>query len=135
MNYNIINKNINELLNQGIGINIPFNNTTGLNTTYNTKDAIRSNLLNFLLTNRRERIFNPNIGSDIRNQLFENINKDNIDNISGLIIDSINDYFPNIRINKLDITPENNSLFIYISYNIINTNIQDSLQISLNNDN
>jgi len=131
MNYNIINKNINELLNQGIGISIPFNNTTGINTTYTTKDAIRSNILNLLLTNKRERILSD-IGSNIRNQLFENI--DNIDNIKGSIIDNIYDYFPNIIITELNISFQDNILNIYFSYFIKNTNIQDTLQISINND-
>jgi len=135
MNYNIINKNINELLNQGIGISIPFNGTLGINTTFNTKDAIRSNLLNFLLTNKRERILNSNIGSNLRNQIFENINEDNIRNIRDNIFEDIIRNFPNIEIKTLNIIPEDNILNIYFDYSLKNTNIQDSLQISLNNDN
>ena len=133
MNYNIINKNINELLNQGIGISIPFNNITGINITYNTKDAIRSNLLNFLLTNQRERIFNPNIGSNIRDNIFENI--EDLTEIKENIINNIINNFPNININEFNITSDNNNLNISFSYNIKNSNIQDNLQITINNGN
>ena len=30
----------------GVGIALPFNGPTGINTTYTTRDAIKSNLLN-----------------------------------------------------------------------------------------
>ena len=36
----------------GIGITVPFDGPTGINTTYTTKDTIKSNLLNFILTGR-----------------------------------------------------------------------------------
>jgi phage baseplate assembly protein W len=135
MNYNIINKDINELLNQGIGVSIPFNGNTGFNITYNTKDAIRSNLLNFLLTNKKERIFNPYLGSNIREQLFENIIENNLDDLKSTIIENISNRFPNIKIKTLNITSDNNTLNIIFSYFVINTNIEDDLQITLNNDN
>lgn len=135
MNYNIINKNINELLNQGVGISIPFNGNTGFNITYNTKDAIRSNLLNFLLTNKRERIFNPYLGSNIRDQLFENITENSLDDLKNMIMENISNKFPNINIKTLNIIPDNNTLNIIFSYFIINTNIEDDIQIILNNDN
>ena len=34
----------------GVGIDLPFNGPTGINTTYTTKDAVKANLLNFILT-------------------------------------------------------------------------------------
>ena len=48
MNYNVININPLDLQpSKGIGIQVPFNGTTGLNITYTTKDATKSNILNF----------------------------------------------------------------------------------------
>jgi hypothetical protein len=50
MAYNIININPLDLQpSKGIGIKLPFDGSTGLNITYTTKDATRSNILNFLL--------------------------------------------------------------------------------------
>ena len=49
----------------GIGIAVPFNGSTGINTTYTTQDTIKSNLLNFILTGKRERVMNPGFGSGL----------------------------------------------------------------------
>jgi phage baseplate assembly protein W len=115
---------------KGIGINIPFNGPTGLNTTYQTKDSIRANLLNFLLTGTRERIMNPNFGSSIRNQIFEQITTGNIQNIKDIIFSYIQNNFSNIKIKELSIIPENNIISINFNYSIINTNIVDDIQLN-----
>jgi len=49
----------------GVGISIPFNGPTALNTTYTTKDQIKSNLLNMILTGDRERIMNGGFGGGL----------------------------------------------------------------------
>ena len=72
----------------GVGITIPFDGPTGINSSYSTQQAIKSNLLNYLLTDNRERIFNPNFGSGIRGKLFEQLSTSTIDelkitNVSG----------------------------------------------------
>ena len=38
----------------GIGISIPYDGATGLNTTFTSQAAIKSNLINFLLTGKKE---------------------------------------------------------------------------------
>ena len=43
--------------NQGIGIALPFSPDTIFTINYTTKDQIKSNLLNFMLTNKGERFF------------------------------------------------------------------------------
>lgn len=120
---------------KGIGINIPFDGPTGLNITYNTKDAIRANLLNFLLTGNRERIMNPNFGTNIRNQIFEQISQGNFSNIENIIHSYIRNNFPQIKLNEINITSQDNTINIYFSYSIINTNIEDSILLNFNNDN
>ena len=57
--------------NQGIGVALPFNPDSIFTINYTTKDQIKSNLLNFMLTNKGERFFNPNYGANIRALLFE----------------------------------------------------------------
>lgn len=131
--YIIYNNDSNLIPTKGIGVNVPFNGTTGLNLTYNTKESTRANLLNFLLTGTRERILNPNIGSGIRNQIFEQLTQENLENIKDIIQTNIRDYFPNIILNELQIIPSENTIIIYFKYSLINTNIQDDIQISFNN--
>ena len=119
----------------GIGITVPFDGPTGINTTYTTKDTIKSNLLNFILTGKRERVMNPSFGSGVRDLLFQPITEDIIDQIDNLIRGGIETYFPTVEIRELEVTlqPDSHSFNIYLNYSIINTNIEDELQINLNN--
>ena len=136
MAYNIININPLDLQpSKGIGIQIPFDGTTGLNITYTTKDAIKSNILNFFLTGKKERVMNPIFGAGIREQLFEQITQGTAQNIEDIIKFGLSDYFPQIRLNKLTVnaSPDQNIIQVYFSYSIINTNIQDEILINFNN--
>jgi phage baseplate assembly protein W len=119
----------------GVGISIPFNGSTGINTSFTTKDATKSNLLNFILTGKRERIMNPSFGSGVRDLLFQPITEDLVDQIENLIVGGVNAYFPQIQINEIrvDLSSNNQTVTIYLSYSVINTNIEDELQININN--
>lgn len=136
MAYNIININPLDLSpSKGVGIQVPFNGPTGLNITYTTKDAIKSNILNFFLTGKKERIMNPNFGAGIREQLYEQITQGTVQNMEDIISFGLNDYFPQVTLNKLTVnaSPDKNTLQIYISYFIKNSNIQDEILINFNN--
>ena len=58
---------------KAVGFGFPLNGNAVFVPTYQTRDQIKANLVNYLLTNRGERVFNPNFGADLRNLLFENI--------------------------------------------------------------
>jgi phage baseplate assembly protein W len=136
MAYNIININPLDLSpSKGVGIQVPFNGPTGLNITYTTKDATKSNILNFFLTGKRERIMNPNLGAGIREQLFEQITQGTVQNMEDIITFGLSDYFPQVTLNKLTInaSPDQNFLQVYISYSIKNGNMKDELLINFNN--
>ena len=119
----------------GVGISLPFNGPTGVNTTYTSKDAIKSNLLNFILTGKKERVMNPSFGSGVRDLLFKPITENLTDQIEGLIYGGVETYFPQVQINSLtvDLSPDTRTVTIYLGYSVINTNIEDELQINLNN--
>ena len=119
----------------GVGIKVPFDGPTGVNTTYTTKDAIKSNLLNFILTGKKERVFNPSFGSGVRELLFQPITEDIVDQIDNLIRGGVETYFPTVQINELSVSlePKSHTFTVYLNYSIINTNIEDELQINLNN--
>jgi phage baseplate assembly protein W len=119
----------------GIGISIPFNGATGINTTYTTQDAIKSNLLNFLLTGKRERIMNPGFGSGLRDVIFNPLTEDLVEEIENLIVNGIDTFFPNVIINDLNVQLEqqSNTTIIALNYSLANTNIEDELQININN--
>jgi phage baseplate assembly protein W len=136
MAYSIVNISPLDLSpSKGVGIQLPFNGTTGLNITYTTKEATRSNILNFFLTGKRERIMNPTFGAGIREQLFEQITQGTTQNIRDIIQFGLTDYFPQIQLNRLsvDALPDNNVIQVYFSYSILSTNIQDEILINFNN--
>ena len=54
-----------------VGISLPMDSSNVFPTTLSLKDQIKSNLLNFILTNKGERLYRPNFGTDIRKKLFE----------------------------------------------------------------
>tara|TARA_B110000977_G_scaffold7729_1_gene10549 strand:+ start:119 stop:538 length:420 start_codon:yes stop_codon:yes gene_type:complete len=119
----------------GVGIDLPFNGPTGINTTYTTRDAVKANLLNFILTGKRERVMNPTFGSGVRDLIFEQQTEDLTDQVEDLIIGGVEAYFPQVQINTLNVvqSPDSYTITIYLNYSVINTNIQDELQINLTN--
>jgi phage baseplate assembly protein W len=136
MAYTIVNINPLDLQpSKGVGIKVPFDGPTGLNITYTTKEAVKSNILNFFLTGKRERIMNPIFGAGIREQLFEQITNNTAENLEDIITFGLNDYFPQIQLTdlKVNASPDQNLIQIYFSYSIKNTNMQDEITINFNN--
>ena len=115
-----------------IGVNLPFNGNSVFDSTYQTKDAIKNNLINYFLTNPGERVANPLYGGGLRNFLFESITNDNLDFLEENIQEKIKLNFPNIIINDTLLTSNqgNNEITITIKYSISNTGIQDNLELS-----
>lgn len=115
--------------NKGIGIKIPFDPVNIFKITYTTKEQVKSNLLNFLLTNKGERYFNPEFGADLRNLIFNQMT--NVEELRDSLYDKISLYFPNIQIIDLSFVPEvdKNLLNIKLSYKL-NTE-EDTLSIQI----
>jgi len=134
--YNFITKTQSDLFpNRGIGLGIPFNGNTGINSTYLTKDAVRANLLNFFLTARRERVFNPSFGSGLRNLLFEPLTDNNRASIRSFIEEGVETYFPQVEIEDITVgfREDDNQALINFKYSLRNTNITDELTITFTN--
>ena len=88
-------------------------------------------LLIFFLTNPGDRFLNPSYGGGIRDFLFEQITTGNIDFIKGDIEEKIQQFFPNVEIDSLDVlsNPDTNLIKIEFTYSVINTNINDNIEI------
>ena len=116
-----------------IGINIPFNGSAVFNSTYLTKDAIKANLINYFLTNKNERYLNNDFGANIKAFIFEQINNDSLAFLKDDIQTKINQYFPNIEVNNLEVTQpqDTNIVNVSLNYSIPYTNISDKLEITL----
>ena len=119
---------------KAVGVALPFNAPSVFSSTYITKDAIRNNLINYLLTNPGERLFYPTFGAGIRKYIFEHIVNDDINDLASKIENDIITYFPSIKaIVQIIPSYDYNTVFVDINYSIINTGITDNLQINLSN--
>lgn len=119
---------------KAVGVQIPFNGNAVFTSTYTTQDAIKNNLINFILTSPGERIFNPTFGQSLRRYVFEQISTVTTADIENYITSGIEKYFPDVQSKvQISATPDLNTLAVSVNYTIINTGINDSIQITLNN--
>jgi phage baseplate assembly protein W len=120
-----LNKNV------AVGISLPFNGPRVFNKTFSTKDQVKHNLINVLLTNKGERILNPNFGSDLRKFLFEFITDENMEGLKTLVMESIAAYIPEIVVKKIEVTPEQdlNTVKVLIDYQMRLSGDQDTISI------
>ena len=112
---------------KGIGISVLYsNNTSVFNSTITTKDQIKSNLINYVLTNKGERLYDPNFGGDIRRAIFEANDDSVFDDIADRLEDEILLYVPNIILQSIIIKrdPDNNLVNIAINYQLNQQNQQ-----------
>jgi phage baseplate assembly protein W len=115
---------------KGIGISVVFNNDTSVfNTTTTTKEQVKSNLINYILTNKGERLFDPTFGGDLRASLFEP--DTSFDSVAARLENEIYAYIPNIIIRDITINrvSDNNLVNISLDYSI--SNQPDNLVISV----
>jgi len=119
----------------GIGVSLPFSSTNVFQTVYTTKDQTKYNLINFFLTDPRERPFNPNFGAGLRARLFEQIEIDTFDDIQQSLKTQIENNFPNVQIINLDVTgqPDYNIINIKFSYRLLRSNENDSVTLTIQN--
>lgn len=118
---------------KAVGVDLPFSSGAVFNSTYQTKDAIKVNLINYLLTNTGERPLNPSFGAGIRDLLFNNINQEDLENIKERISFSIKTFFPNITPTKVEVTsnPDTNLISFFLRYAIADQNIEDEVLINI----
>jgi len=107
-----------------IGVPIPFNSPQVFTQTYTTSDQIKSNLINFILTAKGERLLNPEFGTTIRQYLFENINNNTLQNLEDSLREELTLNFPSVTITNIKFNPQydTNAINIVINYYILGGN-------------
>ena len=109
--------------NIAIGVSLPFNGPGVFNKTYTTKDQVKSNLVNLLLTDVGERVMNPTFGCDLKRFVFEGVTDENASLIAESVINSINIFVPEVTVTNVAIVPNTD-------YNLIDVNVDYVLNIS-----
>jgi len=118
--------------NVAIGLDLPFNGPAVFRSTYQSKDAVKVNLVNYLLTNPGERIANPSFGAGLRQFIFEQITDGNLEFLEDKLQEDITNNIPNVNLQNLTVTgtPDLNTVNIIIDYSIADTGITDNVELT-----
>jgi phage baseplate assembly protein W len=111
-------------------VTLPFNGNAVFNSSFTTQDQVKSNLINVLLTEKGERIYEPTFGVGLRSLLFEQHIKES--ELEDSIKQQIDLYIPEIEVMNVEIelTPEDHTLYIRLYYQFLLDNTTDSIQLN-----
>ena len=120
-----------------VGIDFPFGRVSGgdgyFATTKTTIEAVKTNIKFLLQTNQGERLFQPSLGMNLKQLLFEQMTEDLSIQIENDIVDVFQRWLPfvdlrNIEVNRRD---DINQVTINIEFNINRTpNATESVQVT-----
>lgn len=118
---------------KAVGLQIPYSSPSVFISNFQTKDALKTNIINYLLTGRGERYFNIGFGSGLRNLLFEPITDQTADELEFRLKQELSLNFPQISVNQLAVETDSNrnTLQIFFRYQIQNTDIVDELLLNI----
>lgn len=121
-----------------IGIFFPFteSETQFVKQTNTTNDEIRSSLIHLLLTNKGERYYKPDFGTNLRNFIFNPNDNTTYNAMRDDIKTAVTKYFPQLQITDIIInTDPNNDKKVNLQINYINNaslfGKQDTINITL----
>ncbi len=87
------------------------------------KRAVKSNLMHLLLTNKGERLYSPDFGTDLKKYLFEPNNVSVQNDIRNDTQKAIYRYIPNLKVDRLEVIPlegQDHSVIVKLEYTITN---------------
>jgi phage baseplate assembly protein W len=98
------------------------------------EDAVKQSIINIMLTNVGEKLYNPAFGSEINKMLFENVTPQTSATLGNLIRTAIDNYEPRARIIDVVVSPspDNNAYTVSVVFSVINKTEPVSLEFLLN---
>jgi phage baseplate assembly protein W len=116
-----------------VGYGFPLDGKAVFIPTFTTRDQLKANLINYLLTNKGERVFRPDFGGDLRNLLFEAVLDSTTDALQIRIQNDINLFFPEVVVKQIEFLnePDNNQITFNLTYQIENFGTEDEITIEL----
>lgn len=116
--------------NKAIGILLPFGTDKSfLKLSYTSEEQSITNLKNLLLTVKGERPFQPDFGTDITKILFDQNSSDTFINLQESLESDINFWLPYIIIDNIDISSENNTLNVSISFKVTENGVNKTVSV------
>ena len=129
-----------------VGIDLPIRrgeSTDGFfASTSTTIEAVKNNIRNLLNTNEGERLFQPNLGLDLRSILFEHITTENLVGVQNAIMDKFEFWLPFVEVRNIEVLSRDddsnigmNEIRVKILFNIKqDPNTLDSVTLDFNSE-
>ncbi|NBP56711.1 hypothetical protein EBU71_09300 [bacterium] len=119
---------------QDIYTSIFLNNDTKDVESITNEDSVKQSIVNLILTNRGERLFNSSLGSDINYLLFENITPQTSTTLIKFIKTTIENYEPRADVLEVIAEPleEQNAYRVVIVFKVINKTEPITIDFLLN---
>lgn len=116
-----------------LDLNFLANPATGDVSKKYDENAIKQSIKNLILTNHYERPFHPEIGSQINSLLFEPFTPLTQAMIERAIINTITNFEPRVELLGVNViqNPDNNTLYVTITFTIVNTTTPVTLDFTL----
>ena len=116
-----------------LGFSFPLSGNAVFNPTFTAKEVIRTNLLNWLLTNKGERIMRPTFGANLRDFIGEGINDGTDTAIEERIRNNISIEFPQIQVKSVNFNnqADSNTINLFVNYLIRNIGAEDQINIAI----
>lgn len=107
--------------------------STGDLAVKNDVDAVKQSVKNLILTDKGERLFQPDVGCKIRGLLFENFTPQTKLVAKQTIEETISQFEPRAEILNIQISqsPDNNSMYVNIMFNLINSEETQTLDLEI----
>ena len=119
---------------RAVGVAIPFNNAAVFTSNYTTSRQLNSNIINFFLTNRGERVLDPTYGANLRATIFEQITEGNLDVLRAKIETDLATNLPDVRLANLEIlgSEDLNTIQVDITYTVVLSGETDTVSLNFN---
>lgn len=97
------------------------------------EQAVRESIKNLVLTDRGERLFQPDIGCNIRGSLFENIDQNTILILKENVKSTLKTYEPRCDVKDVIVNAniDRHEIFVKIIFSVINSGKDSALTIDL----
>ena len=121
---------------RAVGFKLPMDGNAVFIPTYTTRDQIKANIINYMLTNKGERYMNPEFGGNLRALLFQPMDDGDLDDLLIEIQQTISTQFPMVEVKELffdksDEAKDRNEINFTMTYQVKIFGIEDELQILL----
>lgn len=95
-----------------------------------SRELLRSSIMTILSTRKGERVFLPEFGSNLFKLLFEQNDPVTRALIKNVVVEDVLRWEKRVKVRDVRVTSNENSIKVYVEYEIVNTSIVDATTLS-----